>query len=106
VSFYGSQGREGYTLASPATFSLTSGASFEVVEADSPGRRSVTRTSLAYARSSRQDDPNALPSGASDEACEFVILYLALVPEVTPLRNHDVREVFIGLRLVLHIYSP
>ena len=46
------------------------------------------------------------PSDVSDEAWAFVAPYLALVREDTPQREHDLREVFNGLRWVVRTGSP
>src|SRR5215213_5438553 len=46
------------------------------------------------------------PSDVSDEEWEFVAPYLALVREDAPQRNHDLREVFNGLRWVVRTGSP
>src|SRR3990170_818710 len=46
------------------------------------------------------------PSDVSDEEWEFVAPYLALVREDAPQREHDLREVFNGLRWVVRTGSP
>lgn len=46
------------------------------------------------------------PSDVSDEEWEFVAPYLALVREDAPQREHDLREVFNGLRWVARAGSP
>jgi transposase len=46
------------------------------------------------------------PSDVSDEEWAFVAPYLALVREDAPQRNHDLREVFNGLRWVVRTGSP
>ena len=46
------------------------------------------------------------PSDISDEEWTFVAPYLALVREDAPQRNHDLREVFNGLRWVVRTGSP
>lgn len=46
------------------------------------------------------------PSDVSDEEWEFVAPYLALVREDAPQRDHDLREVFNGLRWVVRTGSP
>src|SRR5918994_1214468 len=46
------------------------------------------------------------PSDVSDEEWAFVAPYLALVREDAPQRNHDLREVFDGLRWVVRTGSP
>jgi transposase len=45
-------------------------------------------------------------SDVSDEEWAFVAPYLALVREDAPQRNHDLREVFDGLRWVVRTGSP
>jgi transposase len=46
------------------------------------------------------------PSDVSDEEWTFVTPYLALVREDAPQREHDLREVFNGLRWVVRTGSP
>jgi len=46
------------------------------------------------------------PSDVSDEEWAFVAPYLALVREDAPQREHDLREVFNGLRWVVRTGSP
>lgn len=46
------------------------------------------------------------PSDVSDEEWAFVAPYLALVREDAPQRNHELREVFDGLRWVVRTGSP
>jgi transposase len=46
------------------------------------------------------------PSDVSDEEWAFVAPYLALVREDAPQRNHDLLEVFNGLRWVVRTGSP
>jgi transposase len=46
------------------------------------------------------------PSDVSDEEWAFVAPYLALVREDAPQGNHDLREVFNGLRWVVRTGSP
>src|SRR5919202_515203 len=46
------------------------------------------------------------PSDVSDEEWAFVAPYLALVREDAPQRNHNLREVFNGLRWVVRTGSP
>src|SRR5688500_3091143 len=46
------------------------------------------------------------PSDVSDEEWAFVAPYLALVREDAARRNHDLREVFNGLRWVVRTGSP
>ncbi len=46
------------------------------------------------------------PSDVPDEEWAFVAPYLALVREDAPQRNHDLREVFNGLRWVVRTGSP
>lgn len=46
------------------------------------------------------------PSDVSDKEWAFVAPHLALVPEDAPQRNHDLREVFNGLRWVVRTGSP
>jgi hypothetical protein len=46
------------------------------------------------------------PSDVSDEEWTFVAPYLALLREDAPQRNHDLREVFNGLRWVVRTGSP
>lgn len=46
------------------------------------------------------------PSDVSDEEWTFVAPYLALVREDAPQRDHDLREVFNGLRWVVRTGSP
>jgi transposase len=46
------------------------------------------------------------PSDVSDEEWAFVAPYLALVREDAPQRDHDLREVFNGLRWVVRTGSP
>src|SRR5215218_8326272 len=45
------------------------------------------------------------PSDVSDEEWAFVAPYLALVREDAPQRNHDLREVFNGLRWIMRTGS-
>jgi transposase len=49
---------------------------------------------------------NPYPSDVSDEEWHFVAPYLALVREDAPQREHDLREVFDGLRWVVRTGSP
>src|SRR5919202_2865808 len=46
------------------------------------------------------------PSDVSDEEWYFVAPYLALIREDAPQREHDLREVFNGLRWVVRTGSP
>ena len=46
------------------------------------------------------------PSDVSDEEWAFLAPYLALVREDAPQRDHDLREVFNGLRWVIRTGSP
>src|SRR3712207_4274120 len=46
------------------------------------------------------------PSDVTDEEWAFVAPYLALVREDAPQREHDLREVFNGLRWVVRTGSP
>jgi len=46
------------------------------------------------------------PSDVSDEEWEFVAPYLALIRDDAPQRDHDLREVFNGLRWVVRTGSP
>lgn len=46
------------------------------------------------------------PSDVSDEEWAFIAPYLALVREDSPQREHDLREVFNGLRWVVRTGSP
>src|SRR5919205_2240147 len=46
------------------------------------------------------------PSDVSDEEWAFVAHYLALIREEAPQRNHNLREVFNGLRWVVRTGSP
>ncbi len=46
------------------------------------------------------------PSDVSDEEWAFVASYLTLLREDAPQRNHEVREVFNGLRWVVRTGSP
>ena len=46
------------------------------------------------------------PSDVSDEEWEFVAPYLTLMKEDAPQRQHDLREVFNGLRWVVRTGSP
>jgi transposase len=46
------------------------------------------------------------PSDVSDEEWAFVAPYLALVREDAPQREHELREVFNGLRWVVRTGSP
>jgi transposase len=46
------------------------------------------------------------PSDVSDEEWAFVAPYLALVREDAPQRNHELREVFNGLRWLVRTGSP
>jgi transposase len=46
------------------------------------------------------------PSDVSDEEWAFIAPYLALVREDAPQRDHDLREVFNGLRWVVRTGSP
>src|SRR5687767_3883680 len=48
----------------------------------------------------------AYPSDVSDEEWAFVAPYLALLREDAPQRDHDLREVFNGLRWVVRTGSP
>jgi transposase len=52
------------------------------------------------------DTRKQYPSDVSDEEWAFVAPYLALVPEDAPQREHDLREVFNGLRWVVRTGSP
>src|SRR3712207_2612019 len=45
------------------------------------------------------------PSDVSDEEWAFVVPYLALVREDAPQRNHELREVFNGLRWIVRTGS-
>src|SRR4051794_39144606 len=47
----------------------------------------------------------AYPSDVSDEEWAFVAPYLALVKEDAPQRDHDLREVFNGLRWIVRTGS-
>jgi transposase len=49
---------------------------------------------------------NPYPSDISDEEWAFVASYLALMREDASQRNHDLREVFNGLRWVVRTGSP
>jgi transposase len=46
------------------------------------------------------------PSDVSDDEWAFVVPYLALVREDAPQRNHNLREVFNGLRWIVRTGSP
>ncbi len=46
------------------------------------------------------------PSDVSDEEWTFVAPYLTLMREDAPQREHDLREVFSGLRHVLRTGAP
>ena len=46
------------------------------------------------------------PSDVTDEEWEFVAPYLMLMSEDAPQREHDLREVFNGLRWVVRTGSP
>jgi transposase len=48
----------------------------------------------------------AYPSDVSDEEWAFVAPYLALMTEDAPQRDHDLREVFNGLRWLVRTGSP
>src|ERR671916_686959 len=48
---------------------------------------------------------NPYPSDVSDEEWTFVAPYLALVREDAPQRNHELREVFNGLRWIVRTGS-
>jgi transposase len=52
------------------------------------------------------DTRKPYPSDVSDEEWAFVAPYLALVREDAPRREHDLREVFNGLRWVVRTGSP
>jgi transposase len=52
------------------------------------------------------DTRKPCPSDVSDEEWAFVAPYLALVREDAPQREHDLREVFNGLRWVVRTGSP
>jgi transposase len=52
------------------------------------------------------DTRKPYPSDVSDEEWAFVAPYLALVREDAPQREHDLREVFNGLRWVVRTGSP
>jgi transposase len=52
------------------------------------------------------DTRKPYPSDISDEEWAFVAPYLALVREDAPQREHDLREVFNGLRWVVRTGSP
>jgi transposase len=52
------------------------------------------------------DTRKQYPSDVSDEEWAFVAPYLALVREDAPQREHDLREVFNGLRWVVRTGSP
>ena len=52
------------------------------------------------------DTRKPYPSDVSDEEWAFVAPYLALVREDAPQREHDLREVFNGLRWVVRSGSP
>jgi transposase len=52
------------------------------------------------------DTRKSYPSDVSDEEWAFVAPYLALVREDAPQREHDLREVFNGLRWVVRTGSP
>lgn len=49
---------------------------------------------------------NAYPSDVSDEEWAFVAPYLTLMTEAAPQREHDLREVFNGLRWIVRTGSP
>jgi transposase len=51
------------------------------------------------------DTRKPYPSDVSDEEWAFVAPYLALVREDAPQRNHDLREVFNGLRWIVRTGS-
>ena len=53
----------------------------------------------------RMDTRKPYPSDVSDEEWAFVAPYLALVREDAPQREHDLREVFNGLRWVVRTDS-
>ena len=46
------------------------------------------------------------PSDISDEQWDFAAPYLTLIKDDAPQRDHDLREVFNGLRLILRTGSP
>jgi len=48
----------------------------------------------------------AYPSDVSDEEWAFVAPYLILMSEAAPQREHDLREVFNGLRWILRAGAP
>lgn len=48
----------------------------------------------------------AYPSDVSDEEWSFVVPYLTLMREDAPQRDHDLREVFNGLRWIVRTGSP
>lgn len=48
----------------------------------------------------------AYPSDVSDEEWGFVAPYLTLMKEDAPQREHDLREVFNGLRWIVRTGSP
>lgn len=52
------------------------------------------------------ENRKSYPSDVSDEEWIFVAPYLALVREDAPQREHDLREVFNGLRWVVRTGSP
>jgi transposase len=54
---------------------------------------------------SRYGSRKPYPSDVSDEEWAFVAPYLALVREDAPQREHDLREVFNGLRWVVRTGS-
>ncbi len=49
---------------------------------------------------------NAYPSDVSDEEWSFVAPYLTLMKDDAPQRDHDLREVFNGLRWIVRSGSP
>lgn len=49
---------------------------------------------------------NGYPSDVSDEEWAFVAPYLTLMTEDAPQRDHDLREVFNGLRWIVRTGSP
>ncbi len=49
---------------------------------------------------------NPYPSDVSDDEWAFVAPYLTLMKEDAPQRDHDLREVFNGLRWIVRTGSP
>jgi transposase len=49
---------------------------------------------------------NPYPSDVSDEEWHFVVPYLTLMRDDAPQRDHDLREVFNGLRWIVRTGSP